>query len=82
MQLLEAVLAALRLPDLRQRLIFTFIILIIFRFIAHIPLPGVDVRAMQQLFQTSPLLGMLDLFSGGGHAQLQHRRNGGWSSRQ
>jgi len=65
MQLLEAVLAALRLPDLRQRLIFTFIILIIFRFIAHIPLPGVDVRAMQQLFQTSPLLGMLDLFSGG-----------------
>lgn len=65
MQLLEAVLAALRLPDLRGRLIFTFVILIIFRFIAHIPLPGVDVRAMQQLFQSSPLLGMLDLFSGG-----------------
>lgn len=39
--------------------------LVAFRFIAHIPLPGVDAVALRQLFEQNQLLGMLDLFSGG-----------------
>ncbi len=64
-RLVQAVVDAIGLPDLRRKIIFTLIILIIFRFIAHIPLPGINVAAMQELLQKSQLLGMLDLFSGG-----------------
>jgi preprotein translocase subunit SecY len=40
-------------------------ILAIFRFIAHVPIPGVDPDALQQLFDRNAMLGMLDMFSGG-----------------
>jgi len=63
--MLEAAVNAFRLPDLRRKLLFTFAILVVFRFIAHIPVPGVDLAALQRLFQTNQLMGMLDLFSGG-----------------
>jgi preprotein translocase subunit SecY len=53
------------LPDLRRRILFTFGILVAFRFIAHIPLPGVDSSALQTLFEQNALLGMLNMFSGG-----------------
>jgi preprotein translocase subunit SecY len=56
---------AFSLPDLRQKLIFTLAMLVVFRFVAHIPIPGVDVAALQKIFDRSQLLGMLDLFSGG-----------------
>jgi preprotein translocase subunit SecY len=39
--------------------------LVVFRFVAHIPMPGVDMTALHQLFENNQLLGMLDLFSGG-----------------
>jgi len=63
--MLQAALNALKLPDLRQKLLFTFGILVIFRFVAHVPVPGVDPAALQQLFKSNQLLGLLDLFSGG-----------------
>jgi len=56
---------AFRLPDLRRRILFTLGILVVFRFIAHVPLPGVDADALQQLFERNAMLGMLDMFSGG-----------------
>jgi preprotein translocase subunit SecY len=56
---------AFSLPDLRNRILFTLGMLIAFRLIAHVPLPGVNSTALAQLFQNTPLLGMLDLFSGG-----------------
>ncbi|MGA2157897.1 MAG: preprotein translocase subunit SecY [Dehalococcoidia bacterium] len=64
-RLIQAMVDAFSLPDLRQKLLFTFAMLVIFRFVAHVPIPGVDVAALQQIFQRSQLLGMLDLFSGG-----------------
>jgi preprotein translocase subunit SecY len=39
--------------------------LVVFRFMAHVPLPGVDLAALNQVFERNQLLGMLDLFSGG-----------------
>jgi preprotein translocase subunit SecY len=56
---------AFRLPDLRRRILFTFGILVAFRFVAHVPMPGVDASALQTIFEQNALLGMLDMFSGG-----------------
>jgi preprotein translocase subunit SecY len=64
-RLFQAMRDAFSLPDLRTRILFTIGILILFRLIAHVPLPGVDLARLNELFQNTPLLGMLDMFSGG-----------------
>ncbi len=69
-RLLQAMIDAFSLPDLRQRILITLGILIVFRFVAHVPLPGVDLAALQDLFQRNALLGMLDMFSGGAMRRL------------
>jgi preprotein translocase subunit SecY len=61
---------AFSLPDLRRRILITFGILVIFRFIAHVPLPGVNLEALRNLFETNALWGMLDMFSGGAMRQF------------
>jgi preprotein translocase subunit SecY len=68
--LLNAALDAFKIPDLRRKLIFTFGMLVAFRFIAHIPVPGADVAALQRVFQTNQLAGFFDLFSGGALSSL------------
>ncbi len=65
MAMIQAMANAFRLPDLRRKLLFTFAMLVIFRFIAHVPVPGVDLAKLAALFQGNQLMGMLDLFSGG-----------------
>ena len=64
-RLFQAMVDAMRVPDLRRRLLFTAGMLVVFRFIAHVTLPGVDAEALRQLFEGNAMLGMLDLFSGG-----------------
>ena len=51
--------------DLRNKILFTVAILMVYRLLAHIPVAGVDRAALQQLFSGSQLLGLLDIFSGG-----------------
>ncbi len=53
-----------------KRVIFTLIILVVFRLLAAIPIPGVDEAALQRLFTGSTFLGLLNVFSGGGLANL------------
>lgn len=69
-QLLQAVIDSMRVPDLRRRLLFTIGLLVIFRFIAHVPMPGVDLLALSRIFDSNQLLGLLDLFSGGAMRNL------------
>jgi preprotein translocase subunit SecY len=64
-RLIQAMIDAFRLPDLRRRILFTFGMLVVFRLIAHVPLPGVDAQQLSQMFEQNALLGMLDMFSGG-----------------
>jgi len=64
-RLVQAMMDIWTLPDLRRRILFTIGILVVFRFIAHVPLPGVDPDAVKKFFEGSPLFGMLDLFTGG-----------------
>ena len=51
--------------DLRKKLVFTAVMLVLYRLLAHIPVAGVDRAALKQLFSGSQLLGLLDIFSGG-----------------
>ena len=69
-QLLQSMIDAMRVPDLRAKILFTLAMLVVFRFVAHVPVPGVDTQALSQAFEQSALLGFLDLFSGGALANL------------
>ena len=55
-----------RHPELRKKIIFTVIIIAIFRLLAHIPVPGVDTSAIKAYLEQSVIFGFFDLFSGGG----------------
>jgi preprotein translocase subunit SecY len=52
-------------PDIRKRIIITAVVLFVFRLAAHIPAAGIDPTSLQALFYSSPLLSLLDVFSGG-----------------
>jgi preprotein translocase subunit SecY len=62
----ESLLNAFRAPDIRRRILYVLAILIVFRFLAHVPVPGVDRTQLSQFFQNNALFGVLDLLSGGG----------------
>lgn len=68
--MLDSIVSAFRIGDLRAKLLFTFAMLVIFRFLAHIPVPGVNAAALRELFGSNQLLGMLNLFSGGAMADF------------
>src|SRR3981081_4648337 len=70
MGMFAALLEAFRTPDLRNKILFTLGMLVVFRFLAHVPLPGVDQAQLQNVINSSQLLNLLDLFSGGGLAKL------------
>ncbi len=61
---------ALKLPELRKKLIFTVLVVIIFRFLAFIPVPGVDVSIIRSFVQQNALLGLFNIFSGGGFSNF------------
>jgi len=54
-----------KVPDLRKKVFVVAGLLIGFRLMAAIPVPGIDVNQLQQLFATNQLLGFLNIFSGG-----------------
>jgi preprotein translocase subunit SecY len=63
---LNAVRNLFKVPDLRKRVLFTLGMLVIYRTGIHIPVPGVDRDALEQLWgQLGGMFGVLDLFSGG-----------------
>ncbi len=66
MNFLESLYNAFRLPELRNKILFTAFLLVIFRVFANISIPQANLTALQNLFNNSALLGLLDLFSGGG----------------
>lgn len=55
-----------KVPDLRNKILYVFAMLVIFRLAAHVPIPGVNIENLKELFQSNELLGLLNLFSGGG----------------
>ena len=60
------------IPDLRNRVLFTFAMLGVYRVGGHIPTPGIDSNALMRFFesQQGSILGFVDLFSGGNFSKL------------
>ncbi|MCI5567840.1 MAG: preprotein translocase subunit SecY [Veillonellaceae bacterium] len=59
-----------KVPELRQKITFTLIMFAVFRLGTHIPVPGVDPTAIEELFNNGSLFGLLDLFSGGAFSKF------------
>jgi preprotein translocase subunit SecY len=68
--LLQALAQALRIPELRKKLLFTVLLLLAFRILASISIPGASSTALAKLFGGNTLLGLLNLFSGNGLAKF------------
>ncbi len=66
--MIESLVQAFRAPDIRRKILFTLGILLIFRALTNVPVPNVNQAQLANLFNTNQLLGLLDLFSGGGLA--------------
>jgi len=68
-KLLQAMIDAFSLPDLRMKLLFTLAMLVVFRFVAHVAIPAVNSEALADLKsgeeQLPAFIGMIDIFSGG-----------------
>ncbi len=52
--------------NLRKRILFVCVALAIFRFLANVPMPGIDTSRLADLLQNNQFLGLFNIFSGGG----------------
>ena len=73
--MIKAIQNAFKIPELRKRIIFTALLLIVYRLGAHITLPGIDDQALEAFFQQlmergGNVIGFIDLFSGGAFSQM------------
>lgn len=61
-----------KIPELRKRIIITFLLLAVFRIGVHVPTPGIDTQVLLSLFEQAKgtLLGLFDMFSGGAFRNL------------
>ena len=77
--MIEALRNAWRLQDVRRKILFTMFIIFIYQLAAHVPVPGVDRAALEQLLQSSGgggFIGVLDLLSGGAVSNFSVIANG------
>ena len=64
-QNLQAMLSNLNISGLKTKIVFTFVMIAIFRLCAQLPLFGIDAHNFANLAATNNLIGFLDMFSGG-----------------
>ncbi len=69
-RLLQAGIDAFQQPEIRSKILFTLGMLLIFRFFAHIPVPGIDPVRLREVFSQNAILGFMNVFSGGALANL------------
>jgi preprotein translocase subunit SecY len=65
--MMQSVQSVFKIPELKRKILFTAIVLIVYRVGGHVPIPGVNAQALLEFFQESQrgLLGLYDLFAGG-----------------
>jgi preprotein translocase subunit SecY len=61
---------AWKIPDLRKKMTFTMLMLMIFRLGAVIPVPGVNIDYVRNIVENAGLLSMFDMFSGGAFGNM------------
>ncbi|MDZ7315547.1 MAG: preprotein translocase subunit SecY [candidate division KSB1 bacterium] len=65
--MMDGLRSTFKIPELKRKLLFTFMIIIVYRIGGHVPIPGVNTQALIEFFEQSQrgLLGLYDLFAGG-----------------
>jgi len=68
---MEKFLNIFKIPDLRKKLIFTGLVLLVYRLGGKVPIPGIDKTALASMMQNyaNSLLGLYDMFAGGFFSQ-------------
>ena len=59
-----------RVPELRKKVLYTFFMLLIFRLVSVIPVPGLDPAVMQQASETYDMLGLMNMMTGSSLSQM------------
>lgn len=71
MEMIRTVAKAWKIPDIRKKIVFTLIMLLIFRIGSQIPVPGIDRTVLEQTFDSETgLFALFNLFSGGAFSQF------------
>jgi len=66
MNMIKTIAQAWKIPDIRKKIVFTLLMLVIFRLGSNIPVPGIDRNILKEVFSgNTGLFGLFDLFSGG-----------------
>ncbi len=68
--MIEKIIQIFKIKDLRNRIFFVLALLVVFRLMATIPVPGVDVIRLKSFFEGNQLFGLLNIFSGGALSNL------------
>jgi len=65
MKWLEKIFLLFKIKELRNKILFVLGLLVVFRVIANIPVPGVDLEKLKGFFENNQLFGMINIFTGG-----------------
>ena len=67
MNMIRTIIHAWTIPDIRKKMVFTLLMLLVFRLGSNIPVPGIDRTVLNQLFDSSQagVFGLMNMFSGG-----------------
>lgn len=68
--MIEKIIQIFKIKDLRNRILFVLALLVVFRIMATIPVPGVDVLRLKDFFEGNQFFGLLNIFSGGALSNL------------
>lgn len=68
--MLSTLMNAWKIPDLRKKITYTFLLLVIFRLGAVIPVPGINIEEVRNIVEQAGLLAMFDMFSGGNFGNM------------
>jgi len=63
--MLEKIVQIFKIKDLRKKIFYVLMMLVVFRLAAHIPVPGVDITVLKKFFESNQILGLLNMFTGG-----------------
>ncbi|OGZ35343.1 MAG: preprotein translocase subunit SecY [Candidatus Portnoybacteria bacterium RIFCSPLOWO2_01_FULL_43_11] len=66
----QKVIQIFKIKDLRKKIIFVLLILVVFRIAANVPVPGIDSERLRQFFGANQLFGLLNIFTGGAMSNM------------
>lgn len=67
---IKKIIRIFKIPDLRNKMLFVLGVFVVFRIMANIPIPGIDISKLQEFFAGSKFLGLLNVFTGGALSKL------------